>query len=51
MGLFSKILKKEKNVWDQYYNKAEKELKFTDKTIQSIFHNFSFIYHYIIIIY
>ena len=33
MGIFSKILKKESSIWDQYYNEEEKGLKFTDKTI------------------
>ncbi|MDD6878731.1 MAG: AMP-binding protein [bacterium] len=33
MGIFDKILKKEKSIWDKYYSKEEKNIKFTDKTI------------------
>lgn len=33
MGIFDRFLKREKSIWDKYYSKEEKNIKFTDKTI------------------
>lgn len=33
MSIFDKLIKKNDSIWEQYYNKEERKLKFTDKTI------------------